>query len=120
MMIITLWMRAGKNSIAISKRPQAGPSLSLNFQSFKKCVFELFDEYGHRQNKITLSGDMKEWSWFKIYLFSKDKIDLVEELNFSNFLLAHHGLFDYEEFSACIDNSVLSEKPLAFCQERRK
>ena len=29
-------------------------------------AFELFDDYGHRQNKITLSCDMKEWSWFKI------------------------------------------------------
>ena len=80
----------------------------------------MFDEYGHRQNKITLSGDMKEWSWFKIYLFSKDKIDLVEELNFSNFLLAHHGLFGYEEFSACIDNSLLPEKPLVFLSRKKK
>ena len=47
-------------------------------------IFELFDEYGHRQNKTTLSGDVKEWSWFKIYFFSKDKIDVAEELQFLN------------------------------------
>ena len=74
-------------------------------------VLELLDEYGHEQNKITVSGDMKEWSWFKIYLFSKDKIDLVEELNFLNSHLALHGLVGYEEFSTCIDNSVLPKKP---------
>ena len=83
-------------------------------------VFELFDEYGHRQNKITLSGGIKEWSWFRVYLFSEYKIDLVEELKILNSLLARHGLLEYEEFSASIDNFELPEKPLVLYQERRK
>ena len=83
-------------------------------------VFELFDEYGHRQNKTTLSGGMKEWSWFRVYLFSEYKIDLVEELKILNSFLVRHGSLEYEEFSASIDNFVLPEKLLVFYPEGRK
>lgn len=83
-------------------------------------IFELFDEYGHRQNKTTLSGDVKEWSWFKIYFFSKDKIDVAEELQFLNSLLARQGLLEYDEFSACIENLVSPEKQLLFLLRVKK
>lgn len=62
---------------------------------------------------------MKEWVWFNIYLFAKDKIDLVEELEFLNSFLARHNLLEYEEFSACINNSIVPEKPLVFLSKRK-
>ena len=77
-------------------------------------VFEFFDEYGQRRKKITLALDIKECSWFKIYLFSKENIELVEELNFQNALLVRHRLLEHDKFSVYVDRSVLPEKPLAF------
>ena len=63
---------------------------------------------------------MKEWVWFKICLFSKYKIDLVEELKFLNSLLARHNLLEYEKFSSCIDNSIVPENPLVFLSKREE
>ena len=83
-------------------------------------VFELFDDYGQRREKITLPGDVKQWTWFKIYLFSKNKTDLFEMLKFLNSLLIRHTLFGYEEFSACIVNSILPQKPNVFFFSRKK
>ena len=76
---------------------------------FKKkiSVFELFHDYGQRQEKLTLPGDVKQLTWFKIYLFSKNTTDLFEMLKFLNSLLIRHTLFGYEEFSASIVNSIL-------------
>ena len=78
-------------------------------------VFELFDEYGQRKEKIPLTGDVKQWTWFKSYLFSKKKIDLIEQLRFLNVLVICNALFGYEEFSTCIDNSILPQKQLCVC-----
>ena len=35
-------------------------------------VLELLADYGQQQEKITLAGDVKQWTWFKIYPFSKN------------------------------------------------
>ena len=83
----------------------------LNFFSKNVC-FELLDEYGQRKEKIPLTGDVKQWTWFKSYLFSKKKIDLIEQLRFLNVLVICNALFGYEEFSTCIDNSILPQKPI--------
>ena len=48
------------------------------------------------QKKYTLAGEVKEWNWFKIYVFTKEPIDLIKELNILNSILASHGINDYE------------------------
>ena len=83
-------------------------------------VFELFEDYSQRHEKITLAGDVKKWTWFKIYLFSKNKIDFVKELKIFNSLLMQHGLFGCEELSACVDNIYGLKNLLFFYQDRKK
>ena len=42
----------------------------------------IFDEYSpsDKNAEWTLAGDLKEWTWFKIYVFTKKNIDLEKEL----------------------------------------
>ena len=80
----------------------------------------MFDANGQRQEKISLSGDVKQWTWFKIYVFSKNKIDLVDELKCLNSVLILQALFRYEEFSTCIDKSILPQKPVVFFFREKK
>ena len=83
-------------------------------------VFELFEDYSQRHEQITLAGDVKKWTWFKIYLFSKNKIDFVKELKIFNSLLMQHGLFGCEELSACVDNTIWPEKPVVLLSRQKE
>ena len=56
----------------------------------------------------------------KIYVCSKDKIDLVEELNILNFLLVKHGAEGYNIFKVCIDHLLLPEKAFVFLGEKKR
>ena len=44
-------------------------------------IVSIFEEYlpCDKDAELTLAGDLKEWCWFKIYVFTKKKkIDLEE------------------------------------------
>ena len=45
-------------------------------------AMSIFDEYSpsDKNAEWTLAGDLKEWTWFKIYVFTKKNIDLEKEL----------------------------------------
>ena len=59
-------------------------------------MFDIFDEYGWlgSNRQFILLGD-KNWKWFKIYVFTKEDIDLAKELETLNLLLVKHGLEGY-------------------------
>ena len=46
----------------------------------------------------------------KIYVWTKDETDLVEELNILNSLIVKHGAEGYSVFKVCIDHLLLPEK----------
>ena len=116
--------KVGKNLTIKLTRHQAGLSLIstslsihkrlsflLYFLVFKKCLFlNCLMSMVKDIKKTPLDGDVKQWTWFKICLFSKNKIDLVEELKLLNSVLTYHALFRYEEFSTSIDTSILTWK----------
>ena len=68
-------------------------------------ITEIFEEY-HPQNKdgkVSLAGNMRDWSWFKIFVFINQKINLIKKLKSLNNLLAEHVGHKYEEFSICLN-----------------
>ena len=84
-------------------------------------IFDVFDEYSYLCKKITftLAGD-RDWTWFKIYIFSKEDVDLVEELNKLDSLLVSHNMHEYGEFSVCLDHSLLPDTAFAFLSKKEK
>ena len=52
----------------------------------------------------------KNCVWMKIYVWSKDKNDLVEELKILNSLLVKHGAEGYDVFKVSINNLLLPVK----------
>ena len=41
---------------------------------------EIFEEYQPQNKddaKVSLSGDMRDWSWFKVLVFTNKKINLI-------------------------------------------
>ena len=36
-------------------------------------IFEEYSPYSDKDAQLTLAGNMKDWSWFKIYVFTKKK-----------------------------------------------
>ena len=68
-------------------------------------VMLIFYEYfpSDKDAELTLAGDPKEWTWFKIYVFTKQIIDLEKELRTLNDLLSKHEGINYEEFSVCLE-----------------
>ena len=84
-------------------------------------VLEMFEEFcplNDKDAQITLTGDFKDWTWFKIYVFTKRKVDLQKELQSLNSLLSKHDK-NYEEFSA--SNIVFYPKDLlVLFQENKK
>ena len=64
---------------------------------------EIFEEYcpQNKDAKVYLAGDMRDWSWFKIFI--NQKINLIKELKSLNNLLAKHVGKKYEEFSVCLN-----------------
>ena len=79
-------------------------------------AFSIFEEYlqNGTNRKFTLATD-KNCVWMKIYVWTKDEIDLVEELNILNSLLVKNGAKGYDVFKVCIDNLLLPEKAFVFC-----
>ena len=73
-------------------------------------VMEIFEEYRpqNKDAKVSLVDDMRDWSWFKILVFTNQKIDLIKELESLNNLLARHKGSKYEEFSVCLHEFSLS------------
>ena len=84
-------------------------------------IFDVFDEYSYlcEKRKFTLAGD-RDWTWFKIYVFSKEDVDLVEELNRLNSLLVSHNMHEYGEFLVCLDHSLFPDTSFAFLSKKKK
>ena len=36
-------------------------------------IFEEYSPYSDKDAQLNLAGDMKDWSWFEIYVFTKKK-----------------------------------------------
>ena len=67
-----------------------------------------------------LSGGQKEWTWFKIYILSKENVDLVEELDKLNSFYIKHNMHEYGGFSVCLDHFLLSDTAFAFLSKKIK
>ena len=77
----------------------------------------IFDEYSPPDKDAVLAGDLKEWTWFKMCVFTKKKIDLEKKPKILNDLLLKHKGNNYDEFPVvwsiffCVtDLLVLSQK----------
>ena len=83
-------------------------------------IFDVFEEHAPLcdKRKFILSSD-KECTWIKIYVFTKEDIDLVEELNKLNSVLVKHELYKYGEFSICLDHLLLPDKAFAFLSKKK-
>ena len=79
-------------------------------------IFDAFDEYFYSSAKrnFMLAGDQKNWTSFKIYVFSKEGVELVEELNKLNSLLVSHNMSEYGKFSVCLDCWLLPDSDFTF------
>ena len=55
-------------------------------------VMEIFKEYfpQNKDAKISLSGDMRDWLWFKILVFTNKSINLIKKIEILNNLLGKH------------------------------
>ena len=80
----------------------------------------IFDEYSPSDKDSVLAGDLKEWTWFKIYIFIKKKIDLEKELKSLNDLLLKHEGNNYEEFSVCLERLFLPDRAFGFYSRKKK
>ena len=82
----------------------------------------IFEEYSpsDKDAEWTLAGDFKEWTWFEIYVFTKEDVGPVEELNKLNSLLVSHNIHEYGEFLVCLDHSLLPDTAFAFYRKRKK
>ena len=56
----------------------------------------------------------------KIYVWTEDEIDLVEELYILNSLLVKHGAEGYSVFKVCIGHLLLPGKAFVFFCEKEK
>ena len=85
-------------------------------------VMPIFEEYwpSDKDAELTLAGDLKEWVWFKIYVFSKEDVDLVEELKKLSSILVSHNMDEYGEFLVCLDHSLLPDTAFAFLSKKKK
>ena len=70
---------------------------------------EVFEEYLllDKFDKISLVGDMKNWTQFKIYIFTKTKTDLLKGLNSLNKLFLKHRNNKFEEFSVRLEEDTI-------------
>ena len=85
-------------------------------------AFSIFEEYSQNgtNRKFTPATD-RNCVWMRIYVWTKDKIDLVQELNILNSLLVKHGAEGNRVFKVCIDHLLLPEKAfIFFCVKRKK
>ena len=84
---------------------------------------EIFEEYRlqNKDAKVSLAGDMRDWSWFKILVFINQKINLIKELQSLNNLLGKHVGNKYEEFSVCLNKPYYPpEQSLGFIPRGKK
>ena len=84
---------------------------------------EIFEEYcpQNKDAKVSLAGDMRDWSWFKILVFINQKTNLIKELKSLNNLLAKHVGNKYEEFSVCLNEPYYPpEQSLGFSSREKK
>ena len=67
-------------------------------------IFDAFDEYfcSSEKRNFMLAGDQKNWTSFKVYVFSKEDVDLVEELNKLNSLLLSHNILSMVNFQSVL------------------
>ena len=85
-------------------------------------VKDIFEEYfpQYKNAKVSLFGDMRDWFWFKILVFTNNKINLIKELEILNNLLAKHEGNRYEEFSVCLDEfSISPEQSFGFISKKK-
>ena len=70
-------------------------------------IMEIFEEYRPQDKdaKISFSGDLRNWSWFKIFVFTNKKINLIKEVKSLSNILAKHKGNKYEEFFICLNKS---------------
>ena len=82
----------------------------------------IFEEYSpsDKDAEWILAVDLKEWTSFKIYVFSKEDADLVEELNKLNSLLVSYNMHKYGECLVCLDHSLLPDTAFAFLSKKKK
>ena len=83
---------------------------------------EIFKEYfpQNMDAKISLSGDMRDWLWFKILVFTDQKINLIKELDPLNNLLAKDVGNKYEQFSVCLNEPYYPpEQCLGFISRKK-
>lgn len=83
-------------------------------------VFDVFEEYSALEpnRKFRLAGG-KDYCWFRIYVFSKEAIDLVNELDILNSLLVSQGMNEYGEFSVCLDPLLIPDWDVVFLSRKR-
>ena len=79
-------------------------------------VFDVFEEYSYLSDKRKFTL----WTWFKIYIFSKEDVDLVEELDKLNSLLVKHNMHEYGGFLVCLYHLLLSDRAFAFLSKNIK
>ena len=95
----------------------------LYFLKKKKKVpsiaFSIFEEYSQNitDRRFTLVTE-KDCVWIKIYVSTKDQIDLVEKLNILNSLFVKHGAEGYDVFKDCI--CYYLKKLFFLCEKKKK
>ena len=68
---------------------------------------EIFEEYPPQDKdpKVFLSGDIRDWAWFKILVFTEKKIYLIKELGILNNLWQSTREIDVKNFQFALRNS---------------
>ena len=84
-------------------------------------VISIFDEYfpSDKDAELILAGDLKEWTWFKIYIFTQKMIDLEKEVKTLNDLLSKHEGNNYEEFSVWLERLFLPDRVFGFISRKK-
>ena len=85
-------------------------------------IVSIFEEYSpcDKDAELTLAGDLKEWCWLKIYVFTeKKKIDL-KEWKILNDLQLKHEENNYEEFSVFLEHLSLPDRSFGFISRKKK
>ena len=84
-------------------------------------IFDVFDKYSYlcKKRKFMLAGD-RDWTWFKIYVFSMEDVDLVEELNKLNSLLSVTICMSMVNFQSVLIIRFCLTQLLLYYRKRKK